>query len=74
MIYDKAKVTDWGNIDTGEKFYGVALRKGKKWQHCTNGKQPVLFPDLKSAEAYSLDIISSVKSRGLWVEKKEQGK
>lgn len=66
MIYDKAKITDWGNIETGDKFYGVALRKGKKWQHCTDGKQPILFSDLKEAEKYSVEIIKSVKSRGLW--------
>jgi len=74
MIYDKAKITDWGNIDTGEKFYGVALRKGRKWQHCTDGKTPVLFAGLKEAEAYSVTLIASVKSRGLWIDKASQPK
>lgn len=72
MIYDKAKVTDWGNIDTGEKFYGVALRKGRKWQHCTDGKTPVLFKEISEAEAYSVKIIASVKDRGLRKQKESE--
>lgn len=72
MIYDKSKVTDWGSIDTGEKFYGVALRKGRKWQHCTDGKTPVLFKSLLEAEEYSVKIVSSVKERGLWKQKESE--
>ncbi len=69
MIYDKAKTTDWGNIDTGEKFYGVALREGRKWQHCTDGKAPTLFKTKIEAEEYMEKIVKSVTERGLWVKK-----
>lgn len=69
MIYDKAKTTDWGNIETGEKFYGVALRTGKKWQHCTDGKTPTLFKTEGEASDYMDKIVTSVTERGMWVKK-----
>jgi len=69
MIYDKAKITDWGNIETGDKFHGVALRTGRKWEHCTDGKTLTLFKTKKEASDYMDKIVQSVTERGMWVKK-----
>lgn len=70
-MYDKAKITEWGNLDNTEKFYGVAVRRGRKWQHCTDGKTPFLHPSKDEAKTYQEKIVLSLKERGLWSEKKK---
>lgn len=69
-MYNKAKITEWGNVETLEKFYGVAvkLRTNRKWQHCIEDKTPKLFSDFRDAEQYRHKMVTSLQERGLWSE------
>jgi len=66
MIYDKVKITDLGNIDTGDKFYGVAVRDGRKWKHCIETSTPLLFANRAEAENYGTSLVARLKNNGLW--------
>ncbi len=71
MIYDRVKVTKWGNIETSENFHGIAVRDGRKWGHCVEGNAPKLFSDLNEATEYAKTLEVSLKARGLWKVKKD---